>query len=48
MIGRPRERSVAVFTGALLNVAVAVWAVDSFTAQVDFFPVQAPLQPRND
>jgi hypothetical protein len=46
-IGRPSERSVAVFTGALLNVAVAVWAVESFTEQIVFFPAHAPLQPRN-
>jgi hypothetical protein len=42
------ERSVAVFTGVLLNVAVADCAVVSFTAQSSFFPVHAPLQPRND
>ena len=35
-------------TGVLLNVAVADCAVVSFTAQVVFFPVHAPLQPRND
>jgi hypothetical protein len=32
----------------LLNVAVAIWALASFTVQVVFVPVHAPAHPTND
>jgi hypothetical protein len=47
-IGGPRDASVAVFPGRLVNVAVTVSAVEGLTLHVVALPVQAPVQPMND